>query len=70
MKAGEAAAIGSMAFRNLSRHKVKTIITTIAVAISVALYIAMDGWILGMNLDSRRNIVSYETGAAKVQSAA
>jgi ABC-type lipoprotein release transport system permease subunit len=70
MRPGEAATIGSMAFRNLSRHKVKTIITTIAVAISVALYIAMDGWILGMNLDSRRNIVSCETGAAKVQSAA
>lgn len=70
MKAGGAAAVGSMAFRNLSRHKVKTIITTIAVAISAALYIAMDGWILGMNLDSRRNIVSYETGAAKVQAAA
>ncbi len=70
MKLSEAAAIGSMAFRNLSRHKVKTVITSIAVAISVALFIAMDGWILGMNLDSRRNIVSYETGAAKVQSAA
>lgn len=59
--------IAPMALRNLSRHKVKTIITTIAVAISVALYIFVDGWILGMNLESRRNIVSYEIGAAKVQ---
>ncbi|MDR1747648.1 MAG: FtsX-like permease family protein [Spirochaetaceae bacterium] len=59
--------IAGMAFRNLSRHKIKTIITTVAVAVSVAVYIVMDGWLLGINLDSRRNIVSYETGAAKIQ---
>ncbi|MFA6507636.1 MAG: FtsX-like permease family protein [Treponemataceae bacterium] len=59
--------IALMALRNLGRHRVKTIITTTAVAISVALYIFIDGWLLGMNLESRRNIVSYETGAAKIQ---
>jgi len=57
----------SMAFRNLSRHRVKTIITITGVAISVGLYIFMDAWLLGMNLESRRNIVSYEIGAAKIQ---
>ncbi len=62
--------LAGMALRNLARHKVKTVITTIAVAISVALYIFMDAWMLGMNLDSRRNIVSYEIGAAKVQKGA
>ncbi len=62
--------IVSIAFRNLSRHRVKTVITTIGVAVSVALYIFMDAWLLGMNLDSRRNIVSYEIGAAKIQSQA
>jgi putative ABC transport system permease protein len=59
--------LAGMALRN---HRVKTLITTVAVAISVSLYIFMDGWILGMNLDSRRNIVAYEIGAAKVQRAA
>lgn len=59
--------VASMAFRNLARHRVKTVITTTAVTISVALYIFMDAWLLGMNLDSRRNIVSYEMGAAKIQ---
>lgn len=59
--------IARMALRNLGRHRVKTIITTVAVAISVCLYIFVDGWLLGMNLESRRNIVSYETGAAKIQ---
>jgi len=62
--------IALMALRNLGRHRVKTIITTTAVAISVALYIFVDGWILGMNLESRRNIVSYEIGAAKIQTKA
>jgi ABC-type lipoprotein release transport system permease subunit len=62
--------IAAMAFRNLARHRVKTVITTVAVAVSVALYIFMDAWLLGMNLESRRNIVSYETGAAKIQTPA
>jgi putative ABC transport system permease protein len=56
-----------MALKNLTRHRVKTIITITAVAISVALYIFIDGWLAGMNIESQRNIVVYETGAAKVQ---
>ncbi len=62
--------LAAMAFRNLGRHRVKTVITTTAVAMSVALYIFMDAWLLGMNLDSKRNIVSYEIGAAKLQTRA
>lgn len=60
----------AMALRNLARHRVKTVITTTAVAVSVALYIFMDAWLLGMNLESRRNIVAYEAGAAKIQTPA
>ncbi len=59
-----------IAFRNLGRHRVKTAITVTAVAIGVALYIFIDAWLLGMNIDSRRNIVNYETGAAKIYSTA
>ncbi len=70
MRAAAFRDIAGMALRNLGRHRVKTIITTTAVAISAALYIFMDGWILGMNLESRRNIVAYEMGAAKLQSRA
>ncbi|MFP3040208.1 FtsX-like permease family protein [Treponema primitia] len=62
--------IKRIAWRNLFRHKVKTIITVLAVTVSVGLYIFIDGWILGMNLDSRRNIVNYESGAAKLQTKA
>jgi ABC-type lipoprotein release transport system permease subunit len=56
-----------MAARNLARHKVKTALSILAIAVSVAVYVAMDGWITGMNVISRRNIVSYEIGAAKLQ---
>ncbi|MDR1637603.1 MAG: FtsX-like permease family protein [Treponema sp.] len=56
-----------MAFRNLARHRVKTLLSILAIAVSVAVYIFVDGWIVGMTVDSKRNIVSYETGAAKLQ---
>ena len=56
-----------IALRNLGRHKVKTIITVMAIMVSVAMFIFMDGWISGMSVESRRNIVNYEIGAAKLQ---
>lgn len=56
-----------IALRNLARHKVKTVITVLAIMVSVALYIFMDGMISGMSVESRRNIVNYEIGAAKLQ---
>ncbi|MDR1095810.1 MAG: FtsX-like permease family protein [Spirochaetaceae bacterium] len=59
-----------IAFRNLARHRVKTALTVLAIAVSTGMYIFLDGWLLGMRLDSQRNIVSYETGAAKLQLAA
>jgi ABC-type lipoprotein release transport system permease subunit len=59
-----------IAFRNLARHRVKTALTVLAIAVSTAMYIFLDGWLLGMRLDSQRNIVSYETGAAKLQRSA
>ena len=56
-----------MALRNLARHKVKTILSMLAIMVSVTVYIVMDGWIAGMTIDSLRNLISYETGAAKLQ---
>ncbi len=70
MKMDEFKMVAGMSLRNLSRHRAKTIITCIAVAVSVSMYIFMDGWIVGMNIDSKRNIVSYEMGAAKIQTEA
>jgi ABC-type lipoprotein release transport system permease subunit len=56
-----------LALRNLARHKVKTILTCTAIMVSVTAYIWMDSWLAGVFLESRRNIINYETGAAKLQ---
>jgi ABC-type lipoprotein release transport system permease subunit len=56
-----------LALRNLARHKVKTALTCAAIMVSVTVYIWMDSWIGGMFLESRRNIINYEIGAAKIQ---
>ena len=57
----------TLALRNLARHKVKTILTSAAIMVSVAMYIFLNSWLGGMTIDSRRNIVNYEIGAAKLQ---
>jgi ABC-type lipoprotein release transport system permease subunit len=64
------AELSALALRNLARHKVKTILTITAVSVSVVLYIFMDGWLTGMNIDSMRNIANFEIGAAKLQTKA
>ena len=56
-----------IAMRNLARHKVKTILTCLAVMVSVAVYIFLNGLLGGMTIESRRNIVNFEIGAAKLQ---
>jgi putative ABC transport system permease protein len=56
-----------IAMRNLARHKVKTILTSAAIMVSVTTFIFINGWLGGMIIDSRRNIVNYEMGAAKLQ---
>jgi len=56
-----------LALRNLARHKVKTILSAAAIMVSVAAYIFLNSWLGGMAIESRRNIVNYEIGAAKLQ---
>jgi len=56
-----------MALRNLARHKVKTVLTCLAIMVSVAVYIFISCWLGGMAIESRRNIVNFEMGAAKLQ---
>ena len=56
-----------IALRNLARHKVKTILTSLAIMVSVAVYIFLNSWLGGMAIESRRNIVNFEIGAAKLQ---
>ncbi|MDR2701988.1 MAG: FtsX-like permease family protein [Spirochaetaceae bacterium] len=56
-----------IALRNLARHKVKTVLTAMAIMVSVAVYIFLNSFLGGMAIESRRNIVNYEIGAAKLQ---
>ena len=56
----------TMAFKNLGRHRVKTAVTIVAVFVSVWLYIFMDAWLLGVENESKINLINYETGEAKI----
>jgi putative ABC transport system permease protein len=56
----------ALAFKNLFRYRRRTIITAIAIAAGVSMYIFIDGWLLGAQNDSVRNLVKFETGSARV----
>jgi ABC-type lipoprotein release transport system permease subunit len=67
MTIAEILELTKIALRSLARHKVKTILTCTAIMVSVTVYIWMRSWIEGMSVESRRNIINYEMGAAKLQ---
>ena len=52
--------------KNLLRHKRRTIITFSAIAIGIGLTIFFDGWLLGADTESIKNLVKYETSHAKI----
>ncbi len=56
----------SFAWKNLSRHRRRTIITASAIAFGIAVFIWMDAFLLGAEKDSERNIIWFETGSAKI----
>ena len=56
----------ALAWKNLSRYKKRTIITASALAFGLAIFIFFDSWLLGMELDSERNLIWYETASAKI----
>ncbi len=56
----------ALAWKNLSRYKKRTIITASALAFGLAIFIFFDSWLLGMELDSERNLIWYETASAKL----
>ena len=55
-----------LALRNLGRHRRRTAITAAALAAGVALFIFMDSMLRGMDSESQRNLVWYETGAGRI----
>ncbi len=55
-----------MALKNLFRHKRRTVITSIAIAVGLSLFILIDSMLVGIEEDSTRNLVLYETGSARI----
>lgn len=55
-----------LAVKNLLRYRRRTIITAVALAAGVAIYILTDSLLLGAAGDSEHNLVSYEAGAAQI----
>lgn len=56
----------SLAWKNLSRYRKRTIITATSIAFGLATYIFMDGWLKGAETESERNLVLYETSSSRV----
>lgn len=55
-----------LATRNLLRHTRRTLITASAVAVGLALYILIDSMLVGIEIESERNLIWFETGTAQV----
>jgi ABC-type lipoprotein release transport system permease subunit len=58
--------IVALAFKNLFRHRRRTIITAGAVAVGLLMFILVDSILVGVEEESNRNLIWYETGAAQV----
>ena len=55
-----------LAWKNMSRHRKRTMITSAAIAFGIAIFIWMDAFLLGAEKDSERNLIWYETGSVKI----
>lgn len=58
--------IFSMAWKNMFRYKRRTFITASAIALGIMFSIMMEGLLFGADQDSKRNLIWYETSAAKI----
>jgi len=54
----------SLAVKNLFRYGRRTLITASAISIGIMAFILMDSALKGINKDSERNLIWYETGSA------
>lgn len=59
----------SLAWKNLSRYKKRTIITAVALGVGISLFIFMDSMLIGVETESERNLILYETGSARIMDA-
>lgn len=59
----------NLAMKNLWRHKRRTILTALAIAVGIFYYIFLDSMLAGMNRDGIDNIIHFETGHIQVAAA-
>ncbi|MFA7018036.1 MAG: FtsX-like permease family protein [Sphaerochaetaceae bacterium] len=52
--------------KNLNRYKRRTAITAIAIALGLMMFIIVDSLLLGIELESERNLIWYETSSVRI----
>src|SRR6056297_3151630 len=57
-----------MAFRNLARHKKRTIYTAVVIAVAIGFYVFADALVLGMMDASYENVTEFEYGHTQITS--
>ncbi|MBN2618784.1 MAG: ABC transporter permease [Spirochaetales bacterium] len=55
-----------LAFKNLTRHKRRTLLTSSALAVGLVMYILLDSLLVGMFSESNRNLKDAETADGKI----
>src|SRR6056297_3910495 len=55
-----------MAFKNLTRHKRRTLITALIIAFAILIYVMTEGLMIGMTEMSFDNIINLESGHLQV----
>ncbi len=60
----------SLAFKNLTRHKRRTVITASSLAMGLMIYLLLNSLLTGIEVEGVRNLIWYETGAAQIQNSA
>lgn len=55
-----------LAMKNLFRYKRRTFITAIAIALGLSMYLIVDSLLLGMDEESVRNLLWYETSSVRI----
>lgn len=59
--------ITTLALKNLTRYKRRTFITAIAIALGLMMFIIVDSMLLGVEKESERNLLWYETASIRIQ---
>ena len=58
--------IFTLAMKNLARYKRRTIITATAIALGLMMYVIVDSLLLGIEVESERNLLWYETSSVRI----